>query len=372
MTTNEAINKVLAIADAEVGYLEKKSNSQLDSKTANAGSANYTKYWRDISPSLQGEPWCACFVTWCIVQVFGKTTAKTLLHHYPFISCPTISQLFTLNSNPKRGDIVIFYRKGKFAHTGLVTGVNGDYFTTIEGNTSSGSEIIPNGGGVYKKGYYNSNLPGTKFITLNWSIVSDVSGGSNTVETKPINVEPFDSYGTVNASELNVRAVSSTSGAVIGKFNRGDKVRIIGSVSGWFKVEIYGGNVGYVSGAYIKDITSPTYSDVEEILHSLKVYGIVTDIDGMRAEINANPNGRLYWLTRKLCDKLYALGGKAKSVSVSEYTDVNAIVYDLALRGIIGNTDDNKASAVAEMSANTNGRLYWVARKGLTYLRERD
>ena len=62
-----AIDKLIQIANAEVGYLEKSSNSQLDSKTANAGTANYTKYWRDIKPEYQGQPWCACFVTWCFV-----------------------------------------------------------------------------------------------------------------------------------------------------------------------------------------------------------------------------------------------------------------------------------------------------------------
>ena len=51
-----AIDKVIKIAQAEVGYLEKKSNSNLDSATANAGDANYTKYWRDIKPEYQGEP----------------------------------------------------------------------------------------------------------------------------------------------------------------------------------------------------------------------------------------------------------------------------------------------------------------------------
>ena len=35
---------VLAVAVAEIGYMEKKTNSQLDSKTANAGSNNWTKY----------------------------------------------------------------------------------------------------------------------------------------------------------------------------------------------------------------------------------------------------------------------------------------------------------------------------------------
>ena len=48
MTKSEAINAVLGTAEEEIGYLEKKSNSQLDSKTANAGSNNYTKYWREI------------------------------------------------------------------------------------------------------------------------------------------------------------------------------------------------------------------------------------------------------------------------------------------------------------------------------------
>ena len=47
----KAAEKLINIARAEVGYLEKKSNKDLDSKTANAGSSNYTKYARDLYPS---------------------------------------------------------------------------------------------------------------------------------------------------------------------------------------------------------------------------------------------------------------------------------------------------------------------------------
>lgn len=167
------IDKLIQIANAEVGYLEKSSNSQLDSKTANAGTANYTKYWRDIKPEYQGQPWCACFVTWCFTKAFGKDNAQKLLKHYPYVYCPTMASLFTLNANPTVGDIVIFKHNGTFTHTGIVTGVNGDYFTTIEGNTNGGSTIIANGGGVCRKSYYNSNLPGTKFCTPDWSIVEE-------------------------------------------------------------------------------------------------------------------------------------------------------------------------------------------------------
>ena len=173
MTKEQAIDKVISIAENEVGYLEKASNNKLDSKTENAENANYTKYWRDIKPEYQGEPWCACFVTWCFVQAFGKEKTEKLLKHYPYVYCPEMAGLFTLNSNPKRGDVVIFKRNGTFVHTGIVTHVNGDYFETIEGNTSGGNTIIANGGGVFKKSYYNSNLQGTKFVAVNWSIIEE-------------------------------------------------------------------------------------------------------------------------------------------------------------------------------------------------------
>ena len=121
-----AIDKLIQIANAEVGYLEKSSNSQLDSKTANAGTANYTKYWRDIKPEYQGQPWCACFVTWCFVNAFGKNNAQKLLKHYPYVYCPTMANLFTLNANPKVGDIVIIYRTGERypkRYSSVVTGI---------------------------------------------------------------------------------------------------------------------------------------------------------------------------------------------------------------------------------------------------------
>lgn len=184
MTVAEAKSKVIQIAKNEVGYLEKKSNSQLDSKTANAGENNYTKYWRDIKPDYQRQPWCAAFVSWCFMKAFGQDNAKKLLKHWPYVYCPTMADLFTLNANPKVGDIVIFYRNGEFAHTGLVTKVSGDRFWTVEGNTSGGSTIIANGGGVCEKSYYNSNLPGTKFCTPDYNLVTTTTTVTNTTDAK--------------------------------------------------------------------------------------------------------------------------------------------------------------------------------------------
>lgn len=188
-TNEKAIDALIKIAEQEIGYLEKKSNSQLDDKTANAGNANYTKYWRDLKPSWNGSAWCAVFVSWCMVQAFGMETAKKLLKHesdFPYVYCPTLGARFTKYSDPQKGDVVIFYRNGEFAHTGIVIKVEGDKFWTIEGNTSGGSTIIANGGGVCKKSYYNSQLPGTKFCRPDYSIVKSINSSNNTSSTPSV------------------------------------------------------------------------------------------------------------------------------------------------------------------------------------------
>lgn len=190
-TDMKAINKLIQIAKNEIGYLEKASNSQLDSKTANAGENNYTKYWRDIKPSYQGQPWCAVFVSWCFMEAFGQEKAKKLLKHWPYVYCPTLGNLFTKNANPKIGDIVIFYRNGTFTHTGIVTAVIGDMFYTIEGNTSGASGIIANGGGVCAKSYLNSQMPGTKFCTPNYSLVKDTTPVSDSDTVKKQNTRAY-------------------------------------------------------------------------------------------------------------------------------------------------------------------------------------
>ena len=206
-TMDKAIEKIILIAKNEEGYLEKKSNSQLDSKTANAGSANYTKYWRDIEPSYQGQPWCAAFVSWCFMKAFGLEKAKKLLKHWPYVYCPTLGNLFTRNANPKIGDIVIFYHNGTFTHTGLVTAVIGDRFYTIEGNTSGASGIIANGGGVCAKSYLNSQMPGTKFCTPDYSIVSDASAPAKPENTSSNTTQIGEKYmfepKTVKAGDKN-------------------------------------------------------------------------------------------------------------------------------------------------------------------------
>lgn len=157
---------VINIALAEVGYLEKKSNKDLDSKTTNAGSANYTKYGRDMHnlyPSVMDFPayWCDTFVDWCFQKAYGVSNAKKLLCGNFDDYTPNSANLYksknAWSTVPKVGAQIFFTNGKRICHTGLVYNFDDKYVYTVEGNTSGASDVVSNGGGVCKKKYLRSN-----------------------------------------------------------------------------------------------------------------------------------------------------------------------------------------------------------------------
>ena len=160
--------KVIQVALQEVGYLEKKDNSNLDSKTANAGYNNWTKYARDLDKlgvynfAKNGFDWCDIFVDWCFVQAYGLDNMVKMLYQ-PLkglgAGCTYSMGYYRDNnallSTPEAGDQCFFSRDGwkTSYHTGLVEKVEGGRIYTVEGNTSNASGVIANGGGVARKSY---------------------------------------------------------------------------------------------------------------------------------------------------------------------------------------------------------------------------
>ena len=146
--------KVIAVAVEQIGYKEKASNASLDDKTANAGSANYTKYARDFDQKYpnwyngkkNGFAWCDMFVDWCFLTAFGYEKALKLLCQ-PEKSCGagcTYSLRYYKNkgqfhtSDPQPGDQIFFGTSlDNSTHTGIVESVDKKQVHTIEGNTSN-------------------------------------------------------------------------------------------------------------------------------------------------------------------------------------------------------------------------------------------
>lgn len=160
-------SQLIKIAEAEVGYLEKETNSQLDHPTANAGDENWTKYARDLDAitgfyngKKNGYAWCDMFVDWCFVKAFGLEAALSLTCQ-PMKSygagCTSSAQYYKKKgqffTTPKVGDQIFFGTAAKVVHTGLVYKVDAKKVYTIEGNTSSAAGVVANGGCVRKKSY---------------------------------------------------------------------------------------------------------------------------------------------------------------------------------------------------------------------------
>lgn len=161
-----AIEKVINLANQELGYLEKKSNNLLDSKTANAGDKNFTKYSAYLdkisffSSKINGYPWCASFVNWLLVSCFGADMTKKMTGQPAksgAASCTvSVGYYKAINryyKTPKPGDQIFFLNSKGPCHTGIVTKVDGSRIYTIEGNTSSAVGVVDNGGCVRAKSY---------------------------------------------------------------------------------------------------------------------------------------------------------------------------------------------------------------------------
>lgn len=151
LSIDDAIKMVLDQARAEIGYHEKASNAQLDDKTANAGSGNWTKYARDLdrignfyNTKKNGYMWCDVFVDWLFVKCFGAEIGRQMVCQ-PYNSCGAgcsfsadyYKQAGRWATDPQPGDQIFFtYAAGEVSHTGIVESVANGTVTTIEGNTS--------------------------------------------------------------------------------------------------------------------------------------------------------------------------------------------------------------------------------------------
>lgn len=187
---------VINVAKGEVGYKEKASNANLDDKTANAGSANYTKYARDFDQKYpnwyngkkNGYAWCDMFVDWCFLTAFGYANALALLCQpeksagagciYSYKYYKTKGQV---GKTPKIGAQIFFgASESSLSHTGLVYNFDSSKVYTIEGNTSDQvayRSYALNASNVFGYGYpaYDTeNANGSTTTT------ADTSGGAKT------------------------------------------------------------------------------------------------------------------------------------------------------------------------------------------------
>ena len=139
--------KIVQEAKKYVGYLEKKSNKQLESFTANAGFNNYNmfaphaKTMTGSSVYQNGVAWCDIFVDDMFIRALGTERAKKLLGGWSAYTPTSASYLNRIGATKiepakaKFGDIIFFKNSQRICHTGIVingyneTATNNDKFT---------------------------------------------------------------------------------------------------------------------------------------------------------------------------------------------------------------------------------------------------
>lgn len=170
------VSQILELAREELGYCNKKSDSDLDSKEGNKGESpkyysngsyfpgRYTKYARDLKTAKyyqakynhnkQGYHWCDMFVDWCFLMLVHRRTGLS------FADCKKEAEDLICQSGrddgagcsgsaagyknagrfgnyPTPGAQIFFHDpESKWSHTGIVVACDDDNVYTIEGNVS--------------------------------------------------------------------------------------------------------------------------------------------------------------------------------------------------------------------------------------------
>lgn len=126
---------LINVAQLQVGYSESPANS------------NRTRFGEWYG--MDGQPWCAIFVSWCFDQIGGLDAVGGKFAYTPsWVNWAKQNGCWLdREEKPQPGDLVFFHNSSRICHVGIVTKRNGTVsVSTIEGNTSSSSN--DNGGRV--------------------------------------------------------------------------------------------------------------------------------------------------------------------------------------------------------------------------------
>ena len=292
-------SQVIATAINEIGYREKASNSQLESKTANAGDNSYTKYANFFDSKVpnfyngpkNGYDWCDMFVDWCFCNTFGVDKGRELLCQplqsagagciYSYGYYKAKGQVGT---TPKVGAQVFFgsYEGGLY-HTGLVEKFDATYVYTIEGNTSSSDSQYDSvarhtykrvGGGIYGYGYpaydgetapagtTTTNTTTTTAQTSTTTNTTTSTTATTTTSGAPSKTVKWTGYVLVQVSPRTWAGTSNASLKTVGILNKGDTVQVCDTIKAdngddWYYVFINNKAYGFIPVANVSK-TKPT------------------------------------------------------------------------------------------------------------------
>lgn len=169
MTIQEAKQKLVNWCNSQVGYHESWDGAN---KYGAESDWDTKLYGFDAS----NVPWCDWFCDYAYIFNFGFDQAVRMTFQQSGGSalCRRSAELYQQHGHlfyePEVGDQIFFYYGGEINHTGIVTAVNGDNITCVEGNYSDGV------GRTYYNWRISNQIAG--YGRPDWSIVSGEQVGN--------------------------------------------------------------------------------------------------------------------------------------------------------------------------------------------------
>ena len=133
MTEQEAKNRLIAWAEAQIGTRE--------------GANNWNRYAKGMEKlygwDVQNQPGCDVFVDAGFVECFGLELGMAMTYQFPGCAgaaCRYSAQYYKNAGRwfptPQPGDQIFLYVDGGINHTGIVTAVENGRVTAVEGNSA--------------------------------------------------------------------------------------------------------------------------------------------------------------------------------------------------------------------------------------------
>ena len=178
MTIPEAKQKLVNWCNSQVGYHESWDGSN---KYGADGDWDLKLYGFEAST----VPWCDVFADYAYIHTFGFDSAikMTFQDKEGSALCRRSAELYKQHghwfSEPEIGDQIFFYYGGEINHTGIVTVVNGEEISCVEGNFADSVSR------TYYKWRISSQIAG--FGRPDWSVVANEQKAEDPVDTsKPV------------------------------------------------------------------------------------------------------------------------------------------------------------------------------------------
>lgn len=150
MTATEAKELLVLEASRWVGITEKGGNNQ----------GEIVKMFQSVIGGAVGEAWCASYIAYCLkwtdrqmAILSDEWKASTLAKSEHCLTIWNTSPKAHRLTKPERGALVIWQHGSTTSgHIGLIEKVEIDgMLLTMEGNTGSGSGVVRDGDGVYRR-----------------------------------------------------------------------------------------------------------------------------------------------------------------------------------------------------------------------------